>query len=305
MGKFDDVLLASDFDNTILNTERPRRTGGPIPPVSQGNLTAIRYFMAEGGRFAVATGRALPAFRMFADKVPMNAPAIVCNGAALYDFEAETYLDSILLPEEVRAQGQAVLDRFPTAAAEAYHLDNVIHAVRPNEFTRQHQHVTHAGVEAVDDLWAVPLPLVKLMFEDEHTRLLPLRDWIFAQPWSERYEVFFSNPTLLEITGKGAGKGAMVVWLHGWGFPWRIPTALGTRPTTSPCSRRRRRALPPATAPRRCGRAAPRWWRTATTIRWLTWFQFWTAAIDKPPLSAIIQLDRRQLNTGALDVKSG
>ena len=77
MGKFDDVLLASDFDNTILNTERPRRTGGPIPPVSQGNLTAIRYFMAEGGRFAVATGRALPAFRMFADKVPMNAPAIV------------------------------------------------------------------------------------------------------------------------------------------------------------------------------------------------------------------------------------
>lgn len=52
MGKFDDVLLASDFDNTILNTERPRRTGGPIPPVSQGNLTAIRYFMAEGGRFA-------------------------------------------------------------------------------------------------------------------------------------------------------------------------------------------------------------------------------------------------------------
>lgn len=58
MGKFDDVLLASDFDNTILNTERPRRTGGPIPPVSQGNLTAIRYFMAEGGRFAVATGRA-------------------------------------------------------------------------------------------------------------------------------------------------------------------------------------------------------------------------------------------------------
>ena len=48
MGKFDDVLLASDFDNTILNTERPRRTGGPIPPVSQGNLTAIRYFMGAG-----------------------------------------------------------------------------------------------------------------------------------------------------------------------------------------------------------------------------------------------------------------
>ena len=31
MGKFDGVLLASDFDNTILNTERPRRTGCHIP----------------------------------------------------------------------------------------------------------------------------------------------------------------------------------------------------------------------------------------------------------------------------------
>ena len=39
MGKFDGVLLASDFDNTILNTERPRRTGCPIPPISQRNVT--------------------------------------------------------------------------------------------------------------------------------------------------------------------------------------------------------------------------------------------------------------------------
>ena len=27
MGKFDGVLLVSDFDNTILNTELPRRSG--------------------------------------------------------------------------------------------------------------------------------------------------------------------------------------------------------------------------------------------------------------------------------------
>ena len=80
MGKFDGVLLASDFDNTILNTELPRRTGCPIPPISQRNVEALRYFMDNGGRFAVATGRALPAFRMFAEQVPMNAPAVVCNG---------------------------------------------------------------------------------------------------------------------------------------------------------------------------------------------------------------------------------
>ena len=103
MGKFDGVLLASDFDNTILNTERPRRTGCPIPPISQRNVEALRYFMDNGGRFAVATGRALPAFRMFAEQVPMNAPAVVCNGGALYDFKTERYLETMELPETIRS----------------------------------------------------------------------------------------------------------------------------------------------------------------------------------------------------------
>ena len=102
MGKFDGVLLASDFDNTILNTEILRRTGCPIPPISRRNTDALRYFMANGGRFAVATGRALPAFRLFADQIPMNAPAVVCNGGALYDFQTESYLDIMELPEEIR-----------------------------------------------------------------------------------------------------------------------------------------------------------------------------------------------------------
>ena len=95
--------------------------------------------MAGGGRFAIATGRALAAFIKFADQVPMNAPGIVCNGAALYDFQKGEYLETILLDESTRRRGQETLDRFPTLAVEAYHIDNVIHAVRPNLYTRQHE----------------------------------------------------------------------------------------------------------------------------------------------------------------------
>ena len=213
MGKFNGVLLASDFDNTILNTERPRRTGCPVPPISRRNVEALRYFMDNGGRFAVATGRALPAFRLSALQVPMHAPAVVCNGAALYDFQAEAYLDTMELPESIRSQGQSVLDRFPFAAVEAYHMDNVIHAVRPNVFTRQHQHVTHAGVEAVESLLEVPMPLVKIMFEDEPQDLLALWDYVRRQSWAADYEIFFSDKSLLEVTRKGASKGAMVARL--------------------------------------------------------------------------------------------
>ena len=50
MGKFDGVLLASDFDNTILNTELPRRTGCPIPPISQPGRTGPGVFCLNSSR---------------------------------------------------------------------------------------------------------------------------------------------------------------------------------------------------------------------------------------------------------------
>ncbi len=210
MGKFDGVLIASDFDNTLVYTEAARREEGALPQVSRKNREAINYFMEGGGRFAIATGRALPAFARFAPQVPMNAPGVLCNGAVLYDFSAGAYLDTILLPPQSLERGQEVLDRFPTVAVEAYHVDNVIHVVRPNLYTRQHIHVTHVAVEDKEDLLGVPLPLGKLMFEEDHACLEQVREWILHQPWAGRYEVLFSAPTLLELTALGANKGGMV-----------------------------------------------------------------------------------------------
>lgn len=210
MGKFTGVLLASDFDNTLIHTEPALRSGAPIPPLSVRNREALEYFMAEGGRFAVATGRALAAFMRYADVVPMNAPGIVCNGAALYDFAQEAYLETAMLEGEIRERGQAVLDRFPDAAVEAYHVENVIHAVRPNEITRNHEHLTKVAVTEIPSLLDAPLPLGKLLFEAEHGTLEQVLLFLEEQGWREDYELIFSMPTLLEMTAKGANKGAMV-----------------------------------------------------------------------------------------------
>ena len=210
MGKFDGVLLASDFDNTLLNTETARRTGAEVPEVSRRNWEALEYFMAGGGRFAIATGRALAAFIKFADQVPMNAPGIVCNGAALYDFQKGEYLETILLDESTRRRGQETLDRFPTLAVEAYHIDNVIHAVHPNEITRNHEHLTKVGVTEMPSLLDVPLPLGKLLFEASHETLLEIRAFLEERGWSGDYELIFSARNLLEMTARGADKGGMV-----------------------------------------------------------------------------------------------
>ena len=48
MGKFTSVLLASDFDNTLIYTEDALRAGAPAPPLPEQNREALTYFMAQG-----------------------------------------------------------------------------------------------------------------------------------------------------------------------------------------------------------------------------------------------------------------
>lgn len=210
MGKFDGVLLVSDFDNTLIYTENAIRFGAPVPPLPERNREALEYFMARGGRFTIATGRALAGFIRHAGDVPMNAPGVVCNGAAIYDFAKGGYLETAMLDAAARERGQAVLDRFPGVAAEAYHIDNVIHAVHINDITRRQEHVTKAAFAEAASLLDVPLPLGKLLFEAEHETLEKVLSYMAEQGWAEDYELIFSFSNLLEMTIKGASKGGMV-----------------------------------------------------------------------------------------------
>lgn len=210
MGKFDGVLLASDFDNTLIYTEEALRSGVPIPPLSGKNRAALEYFMGEGGRFTISTGRAYAAFEKLAPLIPMNTPCVICNGAAIYDFSSEEYLETALLTEDTRWRGQAVLDAFPTVAVEAYHIDNVIHAVQPNSITRAHEHLTGVNVVERPTLMDVPMPLGKLLFEEDHQQLLKVEAFLRERGWAEDYELIYSGRTLLEMTARGANKGGMV-----------------------------------------------------------------------------------------------
>ena len=69
MQKFDHVLLASDFDNTLVYTQSALDNGTDIPPMCPRNREALDYFIQNGGLFAISTGRALPAFMDYAKDV--------------------------------------------------------------------------------------------------------------------------------------------------------------------------------------------------------------------------------------------
>ena len=210
MGKFTGLLLASDYDNTLTYTEEALRLCRPMPPVSKTNQAAIRYFMAEGGIFSVATGRAKPAFEAVADGVPMNGPTVLFNGAAIYDFSTGKYLCEAFLPETARAHIAQTIRELPFAAVELYHDNNDIHALQPNDVTRRHLHVTHSPTVIVDSMEQVPAPISKALFSTEPAHQAALLDYLRGQGWYGDYEIVASSESLVELTARGANKGGMV-----------------------------------------------------------------------------------------------
>ncbi len=82
MGKFDGILLATDWDGTIYyNSE-----------VSEENKQAIEYFCDNGGLFTVCSGRYFKFLKGFKDAVKINTYVICYNGAFIIDLDTEEIL---------------------------------------------------------------------------------------------------------------------------------------------------------------------------------------------------------------------
>ena len=213
MQKFDHVLLASDFDNTLVYTQSALENGSDIPPMCPRNREALDYFIRNGGLFTVSTGRALPAFTDYARDVPMSAPCVIANGAAIYDFHTNEYLYTAFLDRAIYDHMAEVLARFPTIAFEVYHDDRRIHAMHPNRYIRSHEHLTRAPVEVVERFTDIDMPIIKVLFEEDLPLLEELRAFILSRPWGGEYELIYSNEHLLELTAAGATKGGMILRL--------------------------------------------------------------------------------------------
>ena len=198
MGKFDGVLLVSDFDDTLYPAD------GRIPPA---NLQALAYFTGSGGTFTVATGRAKPNFAPHAGSLPINAPVILSNGSALYDFRTGEMVYETFLPRRVGEDMAEVARVFPAIGFEAYHHEQV-YTYQPNAVTRHH--LERAGLPSRETpIGEMPLPWSKAILQQDNHLLRQVQRYMLER-WGEHYEVIFSNLVLLELTRKGSSKGGMV-----------------------------------------------------------------------------------------------
>ena len=78
---YSDWLVVSDIDGT-LNTK--------FRHLPQRNYDAIQRFTKElGGNFTLASGRSVAAMRKHYERLNLTTPAVILNGAGVYDFSKE------------------------------------------------------------------------------------------------------------------------------------------------------------------------------------------------------------------------
>lgn len=128
MGLFDNCILASDVDGTLV-------VDGYINPK---NIEKIEYFMSEGGAFSIATGRSAGAALIIAKDLKSLSPSIVANGGMIYDYKNKEVLYQAVIPKEEHFIVNEIYNRFPTVGIEV-HAGEKVFTVRQTRATDMHQ----------------------------------------------------------------------------------------------------------------------------------------------------------------------
>ena len=272
MGKFNDVLLFSDYDDTLYNHRLE---------VSAENKAAIHYFIREGGRFSIATGRAHRTFtpQIAKEGLEFNAPVVLSNGAAIYDYSQDRYLVRTQLTPDTPERVEQLCGEFPDLAFEAY-FGEEIYVHNPNVVTMKHLERVAVPYHtcSVDRM---PRPWNKVIMEQDGPYLRRVQQYLLER-WGGDYEAIFSNKYLLELTDKGSNKGAMVA---------KVARMLSIPPERVYCIGDNQNDIPMLAlsaipfAPANCAQQVKDWapgcWATATTTPSPRPLKSWMASTKK------------------------
>ena len=121
MGIFDGFLICSDIDGTFTGNEG----------VSEANTQAVKYFTQNGGKFTFTTGRMATHLIDYGFSDIINAPACICNGAVIYDYESKRVLSETYMDFTVKEFLDEVNEKLlPSGSADIYYTHDASGIVR-------------------------------------------------------------------------------------------------------------------------------------------------------------------------------
>jgi Cof subfamily protein (haloacid dehalogenase superfamily) len=147
--RFKGYMLVTDMDGTLLDSGKK---------ISSENAQAIERFVAQGGLFTLATGRITSSAKRYADQLPINAPAILYNGAVIHDYNKGINVWQRTLDMTVRPVLSRIMAHFPEVGVEIY-CGSEPYFIRENATTDHHRRSESfnrpklEGFEQLNDPW--------------------------------------------------------------------------------------------------------------------------------------------------------
>lgn len=191
--KFDNCLIASDYDGTLYNNE------GVITPQV---IEKIKYFIANGGKFTVCTGRVHEGFHAY-DSSYINAPILLANGGTGYDYENDKLMFSVPLGEEVFEALRGVAKDFPDASIEMYPFDEAF-VINNSETSHYHFTVQNIKYSVVNDPSEAKAPWQKAMIFSQNDSV-EIQEYLKIN--FPHVHFLPTTGTYIEILAQGVDKG--------------------------------------------------------------------------------------------------
>lgn len=214
--RYKGVLLYADLDGTLLDPDRT---------LSPDNLDAIGRFISLGGRFGVATGRMERSLQLNFPELKTNLPCVFYNGALVQWHPDGEILRKMTLKADPVPMLQAVLEHCPEIGIEVLSGGNA-HILRWNAPLRAQ--LRREGLHAVSADWGdIPPDWYKVLLAGERPKLAEAR--ALMEPWAEvRFDLLYSEETLLEVMQPAVSKGDAVLWVRNqYGAECRLTVAVG------------------------------------------------------------------------------
>lgn len=199
--RYQNKILLSDMDGTLLDSKGN---------VSNENKTAIQYFVEQGGRFGVATGRNQLNSLKYLEGIHINAPSILYNGGAMYEYSKKEFLSySELYKGNLINVIMWCLQECPEVMIQIYELHKC-YIVSPIEYADQEILDEHTPYELASIYNIIDKPWIKILFYSDRKNLGNISDKIEDMGLVDKLSLVYSSEVFLEVLPKGISKGNML-----------------------------------------------------------------------------------------------
>lgn len=194
-------FIISDLDGTIVTDDLK---------IPDNNIKALKNFIADGGNFAIATGRTPENSMPIAKYLTINAPCVFYNGAMLYDWQLKKpILVKKLTGDIFRDFVKDCLDIKEALCIEIYTTENCV-IVSDSQFDDPELEVQHYNYVHKELKEIVKQDWLKILFAGEEYALKAVQNIAIKYNMQEVANTFRSGKYYFEVVAKNVSKGAML-----------------------------------------------------------------------------------------------